>query len=637
MMRLPALPLKWLRALMLVALVLAPGAGSALARVPAAPAAPPNDDFNNAIALFTAITTSVDTTGATQAGDDPHPLCPPNGTPAGYWGATVWYKFTAPVSGAVHVDSEGSDYDTMVAVWTGTRGNLNPITCNDDVGGGPLWSSVDFPVQAGTIYYIEAADLVNPSPGGELVLSFRMIGGIIAWEPVADMPAGTDWLAAAGSPTDVYVMGGRVCPTSCPTPTGPYTVTNQMRRYTPATNTWTTAAALPTAIFGHKAVYLNGRIYIPGGLTELYPNSGPGDLTHHVYDIASNTWMTATQLPWPNGRVGGYYATAADPANNAYYVIGGYSYPTYYNGLWRYDVNTDTWTTLAPIPAPSGRYAAAADLIQGRIYLAGGVSPSACQTDTYRYTISSNTWVQLTNYPTPQRCFMTSLIVPGTGNVPYRWVLVGGSQTPGLDGVGGESLATAIMYDPNTDVWNSLPGNYNSQFPRRAAAAATSGGLAYVFGGTSDYDNVDGDRLTVLSEVYHSSYNYYLPSVSDNYFYFADATEPNQDFAQAYPLSNHANLQGYFPYFDDAYDYYAFTLPAAATVDIWVRQIAAGQDYGLYLYKANRFRVGYSNNSGNADEHIQYAATAGTYYLRVTSNGSQGLLAPAYRLTVDWP
>jgi hypothetical protein len=270
MMRLPALPRNWLCALLLAAFVLTQGTGGALARVPArpaVPAVPPNDDFNNAITLTAAITTSMDTRGATQAGDDPSPLCPPNGTPSGYWGATVWYKFTAPVSGAVHVDSEGSDYDTMVAIWTGTRGNLNPITCNDDVGGGPLWSSVDFPVQAGTTYYIEAADLIQPSAGGELVLTFHVIGGIIAWDTVADMPIGADWLAAAGSPTDVDVMGGRVCPTSCLTPTGPYTITNQMRRYTPATDTWAAVASLPTAIFGHKAVYLNGRIYIPGGLT----------------------------------------------------------------------------------------------------------------------------------------------------------------------------------------------------------------------------------------------------------------------------------------------------------------------------------------------------------------------------------
>jgi hypothetical protein len=358
-------------------------------------------------------------------------------------------------------------------------------------------------------------------------------------------------------------------------------------------------------------------------------------VTHRVYDIASNAWMTATQLPWPNNRAGGY-AAAVDPDNSAYYVIGGYSYPTYYDGLWRYDVNTDSWTTLAPMPVLSGRYAAASALIQGRIYVAGGVSPSSCKTDAYRYTISGNTWVRVSDYPTPQRCFMTSLIVPGTGNAPYRWVLVGGSQTPGLDGVGGESLATAIMYDPNTDVWNSLSGNYNSEYPRRAAAAHQRRQRLRVWR-TSDYDNLDGDRLTVLGEVYHPSFNYYLALVLDNYFYFPDATEPNQDFASAYALSNHANLQGYFPFFDDTYDYYSFILPAAATVDIWVRQIPAGQDYGLYLYKSNRFRVGYSNNAGNADEHLQYAATAGTYYLRVHNGGSQGLLTPAYRLTVDWP
>lgn len=112
-----------------------------------------NDDFKGAIDISTIPhTENMDTSGATQNGDDPQPSCLPN---AGQ--ATVWYKYTPSTNSAVSLDTKTSDYDTFIAVWTGTRTNLTEVVCNDDIdwANGITQSEVAFRIQAGVTYYIE--------------------------------------------------------------------------------------------------------------------------------------------------------------------------------------------------------------------------------------------------------------------------------------------------------------------------------------------------------------------------------------------------------------------------------------------------------------------------------------------------
>jgi len=111
----------------------------------------PNDDFNNAFVISSVpYSNSQDTTGATTATDDPHFTCV-----SGQKYNTVWYRYTPTASGIFTVNTFGSSYDTVLAIWTGTRGALQSKACNDDTGG--LQSQVLVPVSAGTTYYIEVA------------------------------------------------------------------------------------------------------------------------------------------------------------------------------------------------------------------------------------------------------------------------------------------------------------------------------------------------------------------------------------------------------------------------------------------------------------------------------------------------
>jgi len=126
--------------------------GAPLAPVPA------NDDFDSPVEMAPLpFNHQLDTTRATQAGDDPS-LCVEERS------ATVWYRFVAPSAGTLTVDTFGSNYDTVLAVFTGERGALTGQACNDDFSG--VQSQVMLGVAEGQTYFIEVA-------------SYSLVGGML--------------------------------------------------------------------------------------------------------------------------------------------------------------------------------------------------------------------------------------------------------------------------------------------------------------------------------------------------------------------------------------------------------------------------------------------------------------------------
>jgi hypothetical protein len=80
-------------------------------------------------------------------------------------GASLWWSWTPPVSGRVVIDTAGSDFDTLLAVYEGSvLTNLVPVARNDDVSTNQVTSALTCPVTAGTVYAI-AVDGFNGEPG----------------------------------------------------------------------------------------------------------------------------------------------------------------------------------------------------------------------------------------------------------------------------------------------------------------------------------------------------------------------------------------------------------------------------------------------------------------------------------------
>src|SRR5688572_31603605 len=110
-------------------------------------AIPDNDNFATRIALVgTNVTTTGSNVGAT--------LEPGELDPSFEGGRSVWWTWTAPANGAVTITTAGSNFDTMLAAYTGdTLSNLTLVTFSDDRE--PTNTSiVTFNVVAGTVYQL---------------------------------------------------------------------------------------------------------------------------------------------------------------------------------------------------------------------------------------------------------------------------------------------------------------------------------------------------------------------------------------------------------------------------------------------------------------------------------------------------
>jgi len=111
--------------------------------------------------------------------------------------------------------------------------------------------------------------------------------------------------------------------------------------------------------------------------------------------------------------------------------------------------------------------------------------------------------------------------------------------------------------------------------------------------------------------------------------------EPNDD-AQTQangPLTCNLSYYGLFPA-NDIMDYFYFDLSDAGSVELWLTNIAAGQDYDVYLRDANLDLVGSSDESGSVDEHIFIDdLEAGRYYIQVHNYNASDSTQP-YHLSL---
>ncbi|MGB3613546.1 MAG: hypothetical protein WBA10_07095, partial [Elainellaceae cyanobacterium] len=108
-----------------------------------------NDSFADRIALG-GINTTISGTNIGFTGE----LDEPDHAGASGIPNSAWWSWVAPLSGVAAVDTFGSDFDTTLAVYTGSElGALVEVASNDD-SGGDLQSAVTFEAVAGTTYQI---------------------------------------------------------------------------------------------------------------------------------------------------------------------------------------------------------------------------------------------------------------------------------------------------------------------------------------------------------------------------------------------------------------------------------------------------------------------------------------------------
>lgn len=132
--------------------------------------APANNDFSGAqVIIGTLSSVTGSNAGATKEPGEPNHA-------GNTGGASVWYRWQAPGNGAATFATAGSDFDTLLAVYTGSNvNNLTLISDNDDANN-TLQSALSFNAQVGVIYYI-AVDGFDGATGS-IVLGWGMSGPI---------------------------------------------------------------------------------------------------------------------------------------------------------------------------------------------------------------------------------------------------------------------------------------------------------------------------------------------------------------------------------------------------------------------------------------------------------------------------
>ena len=130
------------------------------------PTGPTNDTFANAQVLSTTTGTATGTTvAATKETGEPNHA----GNAGGH---SVWFRFTATGTGTATIDTFGSSFDTLLAVYTGSAVNaLTQLGANDDTSPG-FQSRVQLSVVAGTTYQVAVDGYAGAT--GNVTLTWKL-------------------------------------------------------------------------------------------------------------------------------------------------------------------------------------------------------------------------------------------------------------------------------------------------------------------------------------------------------------------------------------------------------------------------------------------------------------------------------
>jgi len=169
----PGIPIYWIR-------VSDQGMGTGgpftIRAIQASHAPPPNNDCDAATVIPSGASTYTpvpySTAGAIAPCAEPNESCD-NGNNVSN---SVWYSFSPDTDGIADLNTIGSDYDTVLAVFTGTCVNASQIACDDD-GGGVAGPSVitGLSLSSGTTYLIKASEWSTGGAGSQLDFNLTFV------------------------------------------------------------------------------------------------------------------------------------------------------------------------------------------------------------------------------------------------------------------------------------------------------------------------------------------------------------------------------------------------------------------------------------------------------------------------------
>ncbi|HEX7344303.1 MAG TPA: kelch repeat-containing protein, partial [bacterium] len=211
----------------------------------------------------------------------------------------------------------------------------------------------------------------------------------------------------------------------------------------------------------------NGALYV-------FPRSfGNSEVQKFVPDSTGplGTWSLVALYPinsWAN-------AIAWDGGNYIYCAGGSAStpLPSMVDSVYRFDLTTNTFESLAPLPEPRGYVGGA--FVNGKFYVLGGDNLAYQYTSTcYEYSPATNTWA--VKAPMIKASAFNCFNTVTDGDLIY---LVGGG---GGNATSLPSTDTVQVYNPATDTWSIETSRMNN-YGTNAAAYVPEGNWIFDCGG----------------------------------------------------------------------------------------------------------------------------------------------------------
>jgi hypothetical protein len=141
--------------------------GTVVMAGPVAAAAPDNDTIAGARIISPNTLSGASnaiSTGATKV-NEPTPSCQTN------VGATIWYRYRPPTGMRIGLNTNGSAFDTVLAVYKSGSAGLVQVACDDDNGTGTA-SVLEFVGAGNTTYYIQIGGYQGASGSIQFAYSF---------------------------------------------------------------------------------------------------------------------------------------------------------------------------------------------------------------------------------------------------------------------------------------------------------------------------------------------------------------------------------------------------------------------------------------------------------------------------------
>jgi subtilisin family serine protease len=210
---------------------------------------------------------------------------PSHGGPGG--SASIWYSFSIAQAGVVVIDTQGSSFDTLLGVYTGSVvGALNVVAVSDDASPGSTWSRVTFEPEPGTTYRVAVDGYAGATGATTLNWTFTV-------PPPPERP---------DAPRDVRAVAGDASAGvywTAPLNDGGAPITGYTATATPGGRSCTTTGALTCAISG----LVNGTDYTFAVVAVNRAGSGDVSIASSVVTPSKRPSGGIVPLSWGLDRV----------------------------------------------------------------------------------------------------------------------------------------------------------------------------------------------------------------------------------------------------------------------------------------------------------------------------------------------